>query len=86
MTNASSTYFSIMIGAIIGALISWWIYNRQKKISELQDRTLERIRQLNERHMRCSKEFRRWKRITQATPNSILKIEKRLEQLMKGGQ
>jgi len=34
MTNASSTYLSILVGAIIGLAITWWIYNRQKKISE----------------------------------------------------
>ena len=32
MTNAGSTYLGLIIGAIIGAIISWWIYNRQKKI------------------------------------------------------
>jgi hypothetical protein len=33
MTNASSTYLSLGLGAIIGAAISWWIYNMQKKTS-----------------------------------------------------
>ncbi len=31
MTNASSMYVSLGLGAIIGAVISWWIYNIQKK-------------------------------------------------------
>jgi hypothetical protein len=26
MTNASSTYLSIAIGAVVGALVSWWLY------------------------------------------------------------
>lgn len=46
MTNASSTYLGIIIGAIIGAIISWWIFNRQKKTSDKQDYTLNRIEQL----------------------------------------
>lgn len=37
MTNASSMYVSL--GAIIGAVISWWIYNIQKKTSMKQDET-----------------------------------------------
>ena len=37
MSNISSVYLGIIGGAIIGAIISWWIYNRQKKISEKQD-------------------------------------------------
>ncbi len=39
MTNASSTYLSLGLGAIIGAVISWWIYNMQKKTSMKQDET-----------------------------------------------
>ncbi|HVE37515.1 MAG TPA: hypothetical protein VNA18_04905 [Nitrososphaeraceae archaeon] len=46
MTNASSTYLGIITGAIIGGIISWWIFNRQKKISEKQDYTLNRIEHL----------------------------------------
>ena len=48
MTNASSEYLSIVIGAIIGGLISWLIYSRQKHTSNLQDHTLESIKKLNE--------------------------------------
>jgi hypothetical protein len=50
VTNAFSTYFSILIGAIIGGLISWLIYNGQKNIAEKQDATLESIKALNQRH------------------------------------
>jgi Na+/glutamate symporter len=50
MTNASSTYLGIAIGAIIGGIISWWIYNRQNKTSEKQELTLNHIKELNERH------------------------------------
>ena len=46
MINSSSTYLGIIIGAIIGAIISWWIFNRQKKTSDKQDYTLNRIEQL----------------------------------------
>ena len=46
MTNASSTYLGIIIGAIIGGIISWLIFNRQKKTSEKQDYTLNRIEHL----------------------------------------
>jgi hypothetical protein len=43
MTNASSTYLGIVGGAAIGAIITWWIYNRQKKTSRTQDYILQRI-------------------------------------------
>ena len=53
MTNSSSTYLGIIIGAIIGAIISWWIFNRQKKTSDKQDYTLNRIEQLENIMKNC---------------------------------
>ena len=50
MTNSSSTYIGIAAGATIGAIISWWIYNRQKKTSLKQDHILERITALEQKN------------------------------------
>jgi len=46
MTNSSSTFLEIIAGAKIGGIVSWWIFNRQKKTSDKQDYTLNRIEQL----------------------------------------
>src|SRR5581483_11199612 len=48
MTNSSSTYLGIVAGVAIGGLISWWIYNRQKKTTVVQDNILERIEKIEE--------------------------------------
>ncbi|HEY7571088.1 MAG TPA: hypothetical protein VH796_06950 [Nitrososphaeraceae archaeon] len=48
MTNASSTYLGIVAGALIGGIISWWIYNRQNKSSKQQESILQRINKLEE--------------------------------------
>ena len=50
MTNASSTYLSIAIGAVVGALISWLVYAMQKKSTIKQDENLKRLKELDERH------------------------------------
>ncbi|MFZ1076561.1 MAG: hypothetical protein WAN47_03920 [Nitrosotalea sp.] len=50
MSNAASTYVGIIAGAIIGGIVSWWIYNRQKKTSDSQDYILHRIEELEENH------------------------------------
>ena len=52
MTNSSSTYLGILGGAAIGAVITWWIYNRQKKTSRKQDHILERIENIEEKNRR----------------------------------
>lgn len=50
MSNSSSAYLGIITGTIIGGVISWWVYYRQKKISESQDHILNRIKELEESH------------------------------------
>ena len=50
MTNSSSTYLGIAVGAAIGAVKSWWIYNRQNKTSLKQDHLLERINELEQKN------------------------------------
>jgi uncharacterized membrane protein YgaE (UPF0421/DUF939 family) len=83
MTNASSTYLSILIGAIIGALISWWIYNRQKKTTEKQDLTLARIKELNERHDRMLKRLQESEKRNDSTLNAVLKLNEKIESMIE---
>ncbi len=52
MTNASSTYLGVVIGAIIGGLITWWVYNRQNKTAKIQDETLNKITDLEQIHIK----------------------------------
>src|SRR5688500_6664168 len=47
--NIASTYIGIIIGALLGGLISWLIYNRQEKISKTQDTVLNSIKKLQDK-------------------------------------
>ena len=59
MTNASSTYLGVLIGAVIGVIISWWIYYRQKKTTEKQDEVIKKIEDLEELHLTLLKKIER---------------------------
>jgi hypothetical protein len=83
MTNASSTYLSILIGAIIGGLISWLIYSRQQKTANTQEITLDRIKELNERHEKMLKTIENIEEHNKKTLDSILNLEKRIAELVK---
>jgi hypothetical protein len=84
MTNASSTYLGIVVGAIIGGIISWWIYDRQKKTSEKQDLTLTRIKELDERHDRILKRLEQSDMRHDSALNAILELNKKIEQIIEG--
>jgi len=83
MTNASSTYLGIAIGAVIGGIISWWIYNRQKKTTEKQDLTLTYIKELDERHDRILKRLEQSDIRHDSTLSAILELNKKMEHIIE---
>jgi hypothetical protein len=83
MTNASSTYLGIAVGAVIGGIISWWIYYRQKKTSEKQDLTLTHIKELDERHDRILKRLEQSDKRHDSTLNAILDLNKKIEYIIE---
>jgi uncharacterized membrane protein YgaE (UPF0421/DUF939 family) len=79
MTNTSSTYFSLLIGAIVGGIVSWWIFKRQKMTSEKQDIAIKRIEMLNENHERLLKRMQQIEQNHQKTLNAIYELNKKIE-------
>lgn len=82
MTNASSMYVSLGLGAIIGAVISWWIYNIQKKTSMKQDETLRRINELEESHDRVLKSIQNFQQHQENLLNKILSLDKKIDTIV----
>jgi len=83
MTNASSTYLGIAAGAVIGGIVSWWIYNRQKKTAEIQDLTLNRIKELDENHDIILKRIEDFDSRQEETLNKILDLNKRIDSVVE---
>ncbi len=79
MTNSASTYLGVLFGALIGIIISWWIYYRQKKTTEKQDEVIKKIADLEELHYTLLKKIERLDKQHEKTLRSILKIEERFE-------
>ena len=84
MTNASSTYVSIIVGALIGGVISWLIYSRQQKTAEKQDFTLEKIKELNMRHERMLNTIEKMEERNKVFLEKILSLEKQIAKLLAG--
>jgi peptidoglycan hydrolase CwlO-like protein len=83
MTNASSTYLGIAGGAIIGAIVSWWVYNRQKKTADMQDSALNSIKELDESHDRILKKLEDFDTRHETTLNTITELSKKIDDLIE---
>ena len=83
MTNASSTYLGIVGGAAIGAIVSWWIYNRQKFTTEKQDHILGRISDIEDTHTKILKKLADFDDKHESSFNAIQKLDIKLDDLLK---
>ena len=79
MTNASSTYLSIAIGAVVGALISWLVYALQKKSTIKQDENLKRLKELDERHDNILNQIQHFQKHQEKLLDQILGLEKKID-------
>ena len=84
MTNSSSTYLGIIAGAIIGAIISWWIFNRQKKTSDKQDYTLNRIEQLENYNEKLLEKIKVLEENNEKLIEKIFDLNKKIDSLLEG--
>ncbi len=82
MTNSGSTYFGILIGAIIGAFITWWVYNRQNKTSQQQDKMLNKIEKLEELHLKTLSRIEVLDRNHDKTLKYILEVDEKLRRVI----
>ncbi|MFL6462739.1 MAG: hypothetical protein ACJ71J_17645 [Nitrososphaeraceae archaeon] len=83
MTNATSTYLSILLGAIVGTVISWLIYNLQKKTSVKQDETLRRINRIEEHHERILKSMQHFQKHHDNVLSQILDLDKKINIILE---
>jgi len=82
MTNASSTYLSIVLGAIVGGLITWWVYKIQKKTTVKQDETLRRIDDLEESHDMVLKSIQSFQQHQEKLLNKIINLEDKINSII----
>lgn len=82
MTNASSTYLSIALGAIVGGLISWWVYKIQKNTTFKQEETLRRINDLEESHDKVLKSIEQFQNHQERVLIEILTLDKKIDAII----
>ena len=83
MTNASSTYLSIAIGAVVGTLISLWIYKIQKNATIKQEETLRRITDLEESHDKVLKSIEQFQNHQERVLSQILSLDRKIDAIVE---
>ena len=83
MTNASSTYLSIVLGALLGVVIAWWIYKIQKKTTMKQDETLRRIDELEESHYKVLKTMQHVQEHQEKLLREILNLDRKIDAVIE---
>jgi uncharacterized membrane protein len=83
MTNASSTYLSIAIGAVVGALVSWWLYKIQKNTSIKQEETLRLIKDIEESHDKVLKSIEQFQNHQERVLSEILSLDKKIDAILE---
>lgn len=83
MTNASSTYLSIAVGAVVGALITWLVYALQKKSTIKQDENLKRLKELDERHDNILNLIQHFQKHQEKLLEQILSMDKKIDSVIE---
>ncbi len=83
MTNSSSTFLGIVVGALIGAIGSWWVFNRQKKTSDKQDYTLNPIEQLESYNEKLLEKTKDLEEHNEKMLEKILDLNKKIDSLLE---
>jgi membrane protein implicated in regulation of membrane protease activity len=83
MTNASSTYLSIVLGALLGVIIAWWIYKIQKKTTMKQDETLRRIDEVEESHYKVLKSMQHIQKHQDRLLREILNLDRKIDAVIE---
>jgi hypothetical protein len=86
MTNASSTYLSIALGAVVGGLISWWVYKIQKNTTAKQDETLRRINDIEESHDRVLKSIQHFQEHQERILKKIFSLESKIDAILENNK
>jgi len=83
MSNATSTYIGVVAGAVIGSIVSWWIYNRQKSTSKLQANLLNKIKDLEENHSNILKKLEDFDNKHESSFEAIKELNDKIEKFLK---
>src|SRR5215210_1201332 len=83
LSNIAATYIGIVAGFVLGAIISWWIYNRQEKTAVKQKEILGHITDLEEKHKVILEKVQIFEQNHDKILKNILTLDKKINSLLE---
>ena len=83
ISNVFSTIVGTVIGILIGGAISWWIYNRQQKTADNQDKTLKHVEELGIKQEYILERVQAFEDKHEDMLNNILTLDKKIDSLLE---
>jgi Na+/glutamate symporter len=83
ISNVFSTILGTVVGFVIGGIISWWIYNRQQKTADKQDKTLKHVEELGIEQEHILEKIQTFEEKHDKMLNNILTLDKKIDSLLE---
>ena len=76
-------HISIILGVVVGAVISWLVYNLQKKTPIKQDETIRHINRIEENHERILKSMQQFQKHHDRVLSQILDLDRKIDTIIE---
>ncbi|HET8858183.1 MAG TPA: hypothetical protein VFM28_11710 [Nitrososphaeraceae archaeon] len=83
ISNVFSTIVGTLVGILIGGAISWWIYNRQQKTADKQDKTLKHVEELGIKQEQILEQIQAFEEKHDNMLNDILTLDNKIDSLIE---
>lgn len=86
ISNVFATTLGIVVGLLIGGVISWWIYDRQQKTADKQDKTLNHVEELVIKQEKILVKIQAFEENHDKMLNNILTLDKKIDSLLESSK